>query len=326
MTESLNVVDVINQSDLVDSITGQKLGQPMINLNLENDFGLTEFYVMPLFRERTFASNTGRLSFPGIVNNPIYESSRKQQHIDLALRYSYSFDTWDLGFTVFHGTNREPYFAAEVSTPVETQINTVIDVVPYYAQMTQFGIDLQAFWGDWTWKLEAIRRESLVSHTAIVAGFEYPFVGVWGSDSEVTLFAEYLYDSRDPIGPVRISLDDTTQLLIFLSDTLFGGVLTPDFQAEADARKLSPTITQNDIFSGIRWAFNDINGTELRLGFLMDIEHISSYSTQIEVTSRFSESLTWRVSGAFFNSEEKQDPLFNIKDDDYVEAGVKYYF
>ncbi|MFD2179986.1 hypothetical protein [Veronia pacifica] len=326
VTESQNIVNVINQSDLVDNVTGEKLGQPMINVNLDSEFGFLELYVLPVFRERTFASESGRLAFPGVVNNPIYESSRRQKKIDLGFRYSYSFDSWDIGFSAFTGTNREPYFAAQVNTPVDEDLSTDINIVPYYAKMTQLGIDFQAFIGDFTWKLEAIRRESLVNHTAVTTGFEYTFVGIFDTDNDLTLFSEYLYDSRDPTGPVSIQLDRNTQVLLLISDTLFGGLLTPDFDALADERRILPTFANNDIFTGARWVLNDINGTEVRVGWLMDIEYITSHLLQYEVSGRFDESLSWKVEGTFFNSEDKQDPLFGVKDDDFVKAALTYYF
>ncbi len=50
VTESMHLVDIINQMDMVDDISGdRKLGQPMVNLTLINPWGNMDFYVMPGF-------------------------------------------------------------------------------------------------------------------------------------------------------------------------------------------------------------------------------------------------------------------------------------
>ena len=50
VTESKNVVDMINQFDAVyDPLYKTKLGQPLINLTLIRDTGYYEFYIYDLF-------------------------------------------------------------------------------------------------------------------------------------------------------------------------------------------------------------------------------------------------------------------------------------
>ena len=62
VTESQHLVDIINQTDLVESLDGEeKLGQPMINYALINDWGTLDLYLLPYFRERTFSGINGRL-------------------------------------------------------------------------------------------------------------------------------------------------------------------------------------------------------------------------------------------------------------------------
>ena len=61
VTESQHLVDVINQTDLVENIDGEdKLGQPMINLALIRDWGTVDLFVLPGFRERTFPGRKGQ--------------------------------------------------------------------------------------------------------------------------------------------------------------------------------------------------------------------------------------------------------------------------
>src|ERR1051325_7163987 len=51
VTESQHLVDIVNQTDLVeDPIGKEKLGQPMVNLTLLNDWGTLDVFVLPGFR------------------------------------------------------------------------------------------------------------------------------------------------------------------------------------------------------------------------------------------------------------------------------------
>ena len=76
VTESRHLVDIINQTDLVEDIDQeQKLGQPMVNLLLQRDWGQLDFYLMPWFRERTFPGIDGRLRAPLRLLSPLISES-----------------------------------------------------------------------------------------------------------------------------------------------------------------------------------------------------------------------------------------------------------
>ena len=60
VTEFQHLVDIVNQSDLVERTDGEaKLGQPMINLSLVSDWGILDLYALAGFRERTFPGENG---------------------------------------------------------------------------------------------------------------------------------------------------------------------------------------------------------------------------------------------------------------------------
>ncbi|WP_194435258.1 hypothetical protein [Vibrio fluminensis] len=191
VTESTHLVDVVNQTDGVESVDGeQKLGQPMLHLTAIKEWGTVDALLLPYFRERTFAGEDGRLRSPLVVSEHArYQSSREDQHIDYALRYSVMLDDWDLGLSYFHGTNRDPYFNV-------TPTGDGLELTPFYAQSKQLGIDLQGIVGDWLWKFEGIYRDTLENYTSFVGGFEYTSVGVFESVWDIGWIAEYLYDSR----------------------------------------------------------------------------------------------------------------------------------
>ena len=110
VTESSHLVDIINQTDMVEDIDQEdKLGQPMVNFALQQDWGLLNIYLLPYFRERTFPGQDGRFRSPLPVDwgDARYESGDKDKHVDFALRYSHYFGDVDLGVYYFRGTNRD---------------------------------------------------------------------------------------------------------------------------------------------------------------------------------------------------------------------------
>ena len=203
VTESVHLVDIINQTDFAGDIDGEdKLGQPMVSLMLQRDWGEITAFVMPYFRERTFTGSDGRFRPPWAVDtdNAVYESSREQKHVDLALRYSHYVGDIDIGLNVFSGTSREPRLAP---SPDGTSL------LPVYDQIDQFGVDLQYTTGSWLWKLEAIARDGATeSFAAAVGGFEYTFYQVSDSSADVGLLLEYQYDGRNEFEPLTISDND----------------------------------------------------------------------------------------------------------------------
>ena len=187
VTESAHLVDVINQTDAIESVDGEdKLGQPMLHLSVIKEWGTVDALLLPYFRERTYAGEEGRLRpLIPVSDEAIYQSSQEQKHIDYALRYSTMVEDWDFGLSYFQGTNRDPYYRFDGNT-----------LNPYYAQSKQAGLDIQGIVGDWLWKLESIYRDSDDHHLGVVGGFEYTWVGVFDSIWDIGLISEYLYDSR----------------------------------------------------------------------------------------------------------------------------------
>lgn len=111
VTESRHLVDVINQSDLVDDFDGEtKLGQPMLNLALIRDTGTLDLYLMPYFRERTFPGDDGypRLPLPVHEQEAMYQSSLGRGHLDYAFRYHDHQGSLDYAIAWFDGTARDP--------------------------------------------------------------------------------------------------------------------------------------------------------------------------------------------------------------------------
>jgi hypothetical protein len=198
VTESVHLVDVINQTDLVENTdTEDKLGQPMVQLTLLRDWGTVDLFLMSGFRERTFAGGDGRLRPPiPVAGRARYESDLERWHPDVALRWSHYFGDYDIGVAHFAGTSREPRLVTEVSIDGGPRLRA------HYDQLQQTSLDLQLTRGDWLAKLEAVHRDGVDGRSsAAVAGLEYTLVGVAGA-ADLGLVAEAQYDNRDvPFAP-----------------------------------------------------------------------------------------------------------------------------
>jgi len=258
VTESQHLVDVINQTDLVENPDGEdKLGQPMINVTLLTDLGTLDVFVLPYFRERTFPGKEGRpRSIPRVDTDAdaIYESGQEDRHVDWALRWSHTVGNWDVGLSNFYGTGREPV----LSPGFDGNGNPVL--IPYYELVNQSGLDLQATLGSWLWKLEAIRRQSdLTTYGALTAGFEYTLSSLFGSRIDLGLVTEYLHDNRD---------DKAT------------------------------TPFEDDVMVGLRITPNDTQSTEFLAGVIIDRDsstRIYSVEASRRLTSRFKLSIEARI-------------------------------
>ena len=217
VTESQHLVDIINQTDVVENIDGEdKLGQPMINLALIRDWGTLDFFVLPFFRERTFPGPEGRPRVHPPVNADaaVFESSTEENHIDVAARWSHAIANWDVGLSYFHGTSRDPRFGLETTNP------DLPFLFPIYDQIDQAGLDAQLTYNSWLWKLEAIRRSGQgETFSAATGGFEYTFYGLFDGAADLGVLGEYLYNQRpvqtrspfenDVFGGLRFTFNDT---------------------------------------------------------------------------------------------------------------------
>ncbi|HXG27564.1 MAG TPA: hypothetical protein VNJ47_01775 [Nevskiales bacterium] len=345
VTESQHLVDVINQDDFIENIDGEdKLGQPMINLALIRDWGTLDLFVLPYFRERSFPGGEGRLrpALPVDSGHPQYESGREERHVDAALRWARSIGQWDVGLSYFDGTNRDPRLLVNpgaprlvpdpstlppicLITPSLPQCQVTVffpsaELVPRYDQVRQLGLDVQAIFGGWAWKLEAIRRESdFEKFTAIAAGFEYTYVGVFGTQIDVGMLGEYLWDSRG-------RLDEDSQQAFAQRRIQSGQGFTPaEAMALAGLQPKNFSPFEDDVFLGTRIAFNDVQSSDILAGVIVDRETHAVFGS-IEANRRLSDH--WKLSAEtrFFSGLDELDPLYGFREDDYLLIDLIRYF
>ncbi len=162
------------------------------------------------------------------------------------------------------------------------------NLVVIYPINSQTGLDVQATTGPVLWKVETIMRNNTFQEMrAFTGGLEYTLGNVGNSGMDIGLLAEYSYDNRG------------------------------DWALNA---------LQDDLFAGGRFAFNDINSSEVLIGAMMDLEK-SSKIYSIEASRRIKNSLKIELEGRFFsNIDPKELILSNFKEDSFLRFTVFKYF
>ncbi|GAB4181057.1 MAG: hypothetical protein Tsb002_00620 [Wenzhouxiangellaceae bacterium] len=203
VAESRHLVDIINQSDLLeDPDEEDKLGQPMVNLAVQRDWGYLNFYLLPYFRQRNFPGREGRLrtALPVAADQREFTKGADEDDLDWALRYSHYFGSFDVGLSWFHGTSREPRFRLD-------PVNDVL--IPVYDEIDQIGVDVQYTGDAWLWKLEAIARDGFTDNfIAVTGGFEYTLFQISDTAADLGLLMEYHHDGRAVTEPFTLFDDD----------------------------------------------------------------------------------------------------------------------
>ncbi len=160
-------------------------------------------------------------------------------------------------------------------------------LIPRYNLIEQLGFQVQGTFESWLLKFEAIIRHGKPeNHQAATGGFEYTFYSVMESSVDIGTLLEYHYDSR-------------------------GEEASSPFQ--------------NDIFVGMRLAFNDTQSTDLLLGGSFDLDTDASFY-RLEGSRRLGQS--WKLSAAaqLFDIADSQNLQYPLRDDDYLELTLGYYF
>lgn len=313
VTEGTHLVDIINQTDAVDSLDGeQKLGQPMLNLSLEHGTSLLDFFVLTGSRERTFPGADGRLRLPLLVDKNLtqYESSHENRHIDLAARWQITADKIRIGISGFSGTAREPELQVVIDP---TRISYAPDGIPtgfqsgyqpvfapYYPVIQQAGLDLQVTQGDLLWKVEAVQRHGYArTYHASNSGMEYTQVGAFGTTLDVGWLAEYLHDNRG---------------------------------------EMSTSAFEHDVLIGWRIAFNNTASSEILASMIVD-DHTGETLFSLEGAHRLGENLRIALEMRHFSHTPSPQSTFDfltqpdlvnklrpLANDDFIRIEATWFF
>ena len=290
VTESRHLIDIVNQTDEIESIRGEdKLGQPMVNLNVSTRYGNLNLLYLPYFRERTYPSGKGRLRFELPVDTDQAQIQHTSNwHPDWAVRWSHTFGRWDVGLAYFSGISREPRL-------VPNSLLRPTALIPVYELINQVSVDIQGAVGKWLLKLEAMTRDVPGKRfVAAVAGFEYTESSILGSSADLGLLLEYQYDGREK-----------------LSRTMLTNTL--------------PTPNNNDIFAGIRFALNDEQNSQVLFGVTIDVDTRATVAS-FKGSRRVGDNWKIEVESLAFFHVPQTDILIGPSRDDYVQVRLIRFF
>ena len=253
VTEVNHLVDIVNQTDAVEDIDNEdKLGQPMVSVTRVGDLGALDVYWLPYFRERTFPDSRGRLRGPlPVTERAAYESDAEEWQQGFAARWSHVLGSVDFALSTFRGASREPLLLPAGGATEGTPPSAVR---PFYATIDQTAVEVQWTRDATLWKLEAMTRGGHGDRfAALSAGVEYTLYQLFGGASDLGLLSEVMIDGR--------------------------------------GRSAPPTLFDNDVFVGARWARNDVADTQVLGGVVVDYEHGDAFGL-VEAERRLMEQWT----------------------------------
>lgn len=284
VTEFHHLIDVVNQTDLIENVDGEdKLGQPMVHWSTVRDWGMLDVHMLLGFRERTFAGEEGRLRLPfRVLSDASYASAAERKRVDGAIRWSNYAGPFEFGLHHFSGTSREPILIPELGR------GGAVVLRPHYPVIDQTGIDAQAFYGDWAFKMEGFSKSGYGDrYAAVNIGFERTFVGIMDSQADFGLVAEYLWDER--------------------GDEAFN------------------TLYENDIALGGRFHLNDFADTKALLGVIVDTQ-TDDYIVSLEASRRLGHSWLMSLEGRLFGggkSWRPNTPVTLLTEPDYKSSWLQ---
>ncbi len=291
VAESRHLVNIINTVDAVEYLDGEDfLGQPMVNLDWYTDVGKLSVFALPWHRAQPFVGENSRFRVAPVPvsNEAQYTGGASEDYLSLALRYSHYFGDWDVGASFFHGVSRDPSTFEVQGTVAQTPDGPVFvpeSLVPVYELINQAGLDAQLTTDDWLYKVEAIVREGQGDTFAATVG-----------GFEYTLYQ--LFDSDKDLGLI--------------------------LEYNYDGRD-PDTVLNNDVFSGLRLAWNDTQSTELLVGAFVDAKDASTV-LRAEASRRFFEHWTASLEAQLFANIDQDNVIDPFAQDDFVTLSVEYYF
>ena len=163
-----------------------------------------------------------------------------------------------------------------------------------YQQIKQTGLDVSYVVGSWLWKLEAVYRKgqgdlrglTRNDYAAATGGFEYTFTGIFETQMDLGVVAEYLFDAR---------------------------------------RDFALTPFENDLAGALRLAVNDAASTEFLFGWVQDID-TSARFLFLEASRRLADQWTLELEIRTFLDQPPTAFLFALRDDDLLQLVLQYHF
>ena len=285
VTETQHLVDIINQTDFLESPDGEE----KLGQPMLNLALVRDWGIVDFYVMPFFRERTF-VGQGGRLRLPLLVDTDQT-------RYESAAEEWHTDFAVryFHTLGDWDiglsYFygtSREPTAQFGTDNGGDTVIIPFYEQIQQTGLDVLYIYENWIWKLEFIYRQDMlpVDYFASTFGFEYTFDGIAGTGMDLGVLSEWSFDERKERG--------TNPL-------------------------------QNDIAFGVRLGVNDVQGTQILVALVQDLES-STKSFFIEASSRLNEHWRLTVEVRALFDQPADDPLFTLREDDFTQISLAYHF
>jgi hypothetical protein len=287
-TEAFHPADVVNSRNFDSDIEFfEKKGELTMEVSRQFDWGTFSLFMWPRFEQPQFPGGRSRLGFGSDFGRPQAVNGTETGDTWIpqgGLRFTVGLDDGDLSFHLIHHIDRNfPIVGtANYTFNVFANANIPNDVtalqnnpVPYYFKKTQVGGTLQYAFSRLLVKFEGAYRvfekdlEILSARDATTTELRKPV-----DHGEAALGFEYTVPFE--------STGDTT--LFFEVGSILG--TTKDERARLGA-------FQRDALFGLRYAFNDIMGSEVFVSFITDLERDNERLFNLSYSRRLSD--VWRI-------------------------------
>jgi hypothetical protein len=159
---------------------------------------------------------------------------------------------------------------------------------PHYDVIDQFGLDVQWTGNATLLKFEAITRGGYGDRfVAATGGIEYTLYQILSGSGDLGLLAEFMLDGRDVDAP--------------------------------------PTVFDNDVFVGFRWALNDVHDTSILGGPVIDYD-TGEMLALIEAERRIGDDWRFELEARLFANTARDGTTSGLRRDGFFALRLSRYF
>ena len=279
-TEAFHPADIINSRNLDSNLENlEKLGELTVSTETDIFGGILAFYLFPKFTSPIYPGAKSRLGLGLPIKKPKIVGTdgtliEDQWTLQGGSRFSMTLGQADLSLHFLKTVDR--HYPALV---VNFDSFTPVSLTPHYFYMTQLG-------GTYTHVFESVilkfefakknfERANVTianmpeDHSQIAGGLEYITNFSWGAE------ANFLIEGQ--------SFVETTE-----------------------QERASLGAFQQDVLLGVRYAFNDIMGSEFFVSFISDLERSQEYLYNFDFQRRISDQWKIKLGGRYIDAPKKE--------------------
>ncbi len=338
VTESAHLVDIVNQSDLLEDLDGEdKLGQPLLAGSRAVFNGRFTAMVLPHFRERRFGPTYSELApYPIVEKEARFESQRATQQVDFAFRLSQRFGDLDVGLTAFTGNAREPRLVpcagkGSGRPGTETQANCNLDEAfapPQESALAGLVVDVAALFD------LGPSREELAQQYIEEAMADVVLVPFYDQIRQLGLDAQWIAGAaawklearlREQQGAWQLAAVAGVEYSLgaYFNDLIDAGVLVEFLYDDRDITQYL-SLFEEDVFIGMRLLGNDAAGSQLLGGVVIDIDNSDQFWS-LEASRRFGANLRGALEFRAYEPGKDEAVTDFLDDIDALRIEITYY-